>query len=258
MSARNVGLLFAAIITISPGLALAYGGEGYYQGYYSEPYYQGYYSQPYYQGYYTQGYYSEGYYTQGYYQGTYQGSYNITINASTSFANASQGLHVGTSVGASVKHFVIDNPLDPSGQLLFHTNVESPDVKNIYNGTIKLDGSGDAVVLLPDYFDALNKDARYQLKPIGQSMPNLYVKKQEADNQFTIGGGVPGGSVSWQVTGIRHDPYIVANPIVPIVEKSQNALVPPGQYLYPPAYDGFWRGVYLRVRTFFFGLFEKI
>jgi hypothetical protein len=84
------------------------------------------------------------------------------------------------------------------------------------------------------------------------------VKTQEHDNEFGIGGGVPGGEVSWQITGIRHDPYILANPIIPIVEKGQNALANQGQYLYPPAYDGFWKGIYLRVKTFFFELFEKI
>ncbi len=177
----------------------------------------------------TSGYYAgeAGYYSA---QGTYyaQGSYNITINASTSFANAAKGLHVGTSVAAAVKHFVIDDPLDPANELLFHTNVESPDVKNIYNGIITLDQQGDAVVQLPDYFDALNTSVRYQLKPIGASMPNLYVSVLETNNQFSIAGGVAGGQVSWQVTGIRHDPYILANPIDPLVAKGPNALADQG------------------------------
>lgn len=257
MSIRRITSFFAAVWLFSPTLALAYFGQG---SYYSAQgaYYAGqgaYYSQG---TYYSQGYYQGTYYSQGYYQGYYQGAYNLTINASTSFANSSQGLHVGTSVGAGVKHFVIDDPLDPLNKLLLHTNVESPDVKNIYDGIIKLDGNGEAVVLLPEYFDALNYDVRYQLKPVGQPMPNLYVKKLEANNQFTIGGGAPGGSVSWQVTGIRHDPYILANPINPLVAKGPNQLVSQGQYLYPPAYDGFWRGIYVRIESFFFNLFERI
>ncbi len=38
---------------------------------------------------------------------------------------------------------------------------------NIYNGNIVLDSKGEAVVQLPAYFQALNKDFRYQLTCIG-------------------------------------------------------------------------------------------
>jgi len=34
-------------------------------------------------------------------------------------------------------------------------------------------------------------------------------------NQRKIAGGVPGGEVSWQITGVRRDPYAQANPLVP-------------------------------------------
>lgn len=131
--------------------------------------------------------------------------------------------------------FVIDHPLDPKNKLLYHSFVESPDVKNIYDGIVTLDVFGEAIVSLPDYFDALNEDARYQLQPIGESMPDLHVKTEERGNRFVIDGGTPGGRVSWQITGIRHDPYIVANPILVEVKKGPEALVDKGECLFEEA-----------------------
>ena len=130
--------------------------------------------------------------------------------------------------------FVIDHPLDPKNKLLFHSFVESPEVKNIYDGVAILDATGEALITLPSYFDALNTDVRYQFFPMGRAMPNLHIKTEEKNNQFIIAGGVPGGRVSWQVTGNRHDPYIRANPIIPEVEKGPSTLVHKGECLYEP------------------------
>ena len=57
---------------------------------------------------------------------------------------------------------MIDHPLDPANKYLYHSFVESPDMKNIYDGVITTDANGDATVVMPDYFEALNKDFRYQ------------------------------------------------------------------------------------------------
>ena len=130
--------------------------------------------------------------------------------------------------------FVIDHPLDPKNKVLFHSFVESPDVKNIYDGIATLDDKGEAVISLPDYFDALNKDVRYQVKPLGAPMPNLYIKKEEHNNQFTVGGGSAGGKVSWQITGIRKDPYILAHPIIPEVLKGPGQIVNQGECIFEP------------------------
>ncbi|MFA7309442.1 MAG: hypothetical protein WC050_00920 [Candidatus Paceibacterota bacterium] len=162
------------------------------------------------------------------------GTYRTTFTKPVSEAI---NLTVTSAISKAAGTFVIDHPLDPKNKLLYHSFVESPDAKNMYDGIATLDGNGEAVVGLPTYFDALNKDVRYQLKPIGASMPNLYVKEEEHDNRFSIGGGVPGGKVSWQITGIRHDPYIVANPIVPEVEKGPGQPVQKGEYLYPEGYQ---------------------
>jgi trimeric autotransporter adhesin len=77
---------------------------------------------------------------------------------------------------------------------------------NLYNGVAVLDDRGEAEVKLPEYFEALNQDFRYQLTPIGGYAP-VYVAREIKGNSFRIAGGVAGLKVSWQVTGIRHDAY---------------------------------------------------
>ena len=39
---------------------------------------------------------------------------------------------------------------------------------DIYNGNVTTDGNGTAVVTMPDWFEALNTDFRYQLTVIEQ------------------------------------------------------------------------------------------
>jgi len=109
--------------------------------------------------------------------------------------------------------FRIDHPLDPGGKYLYHSFVESPDMMNVYNGNVTLDAEGQAVIELPDWFEALNRDFRYQLTPIGAPGPNLYVSREVSGNRFEIAGGRPGARVSWQVTGIRHDAFADAHRI---------------------------------------------
>jgi len=129
--------------------------------------------------------------------------------------------------------FVIDHPLDPANKLLYHSFVESPDVKNIYDGITTLDENGEAVVALPDYFEVLNKDYRFLLTALGVSAPNLFVQSDGVkDNHFTIVGGEPNMRVSWQVTGTRQDPYILEHPIIPEVDKGPDALKNIGEYLF--------------------------
>ena len=114
--------------------------------------------------------------------------------------------------------FEIDHPLDPKNKCLSHSFVESPDMLNVYNGNVTTDASGQAVVTLPEYFEALNQDFRYQLTVIGQ-LAQAIVADEIRDNRFTIKTDKPRVKVSWQVTGVRKDPWAVANRIQAETEK---------------------------------------
>lgn len=155
----------------------------------------------------------------------------LTINGNV---KASMNFNVRGSISKGSGTFVIDHPVQPATKLLYHSFVESPDVKNIYDGIATLDAKGEVLIQLPRYFDALNKDVRYQFFPIDEAMPGLYIKGEEGNNQFVISGGTPNGRVSWQITGIRNDPYILANPIIPEVDKGAGQPVQKGECLYKP------------------------
>ena len=72
---------------------------------------------------------------------------------------------------------------------------------------------GVAVVKLPTYFSALNRDFRYQLTVIGK-MAQAIVDQKIANNQFRIRTDQGNVEVSWQVTGIRKDDYAKEHPMV--------------------------------------------
>jgi hypothetical protein len=134
-------------------------------------------------------------------------------NSSVGFAGYFVGpVHVAGTLSKAAGSFKIDHPLDPANQYLYHSFVESPDMLNIYNGNVTLDDQGEAWVALPAWFEALNRDFRYQLTPIGGWAP-LYVAHEIQDNRFQIAGGRPGLKVSWMVTGIRQDAYANAHRI---------------------------------------------
>jgi hypothetical protein len=123
--------------------------------------------------------------------------------------------------------FQIDHPLEPESKYLVHSFVESPDMKNIYDGVAAADPSGEAIVELPTYFDALNKDFRYQLTPIGAPAPTLHVKEELVGNRFSLGGANPGQRVCWQITGTRKDAWALANPLVVEPDKLKSKRVRP-------------------------------
>src|SRR5215212_249274 len=144
--------------------------------------------------------------------------------------------------------FKIDHPLDPANKYLYHSSVESPDMKNVYDGVVALDNKGEAEIDLQDWFSALNKDFRYQLTAIGVPGPNLYIAEEISDtttttnysssnnnnnSSFTIAGGTSAMKVSWQVTGIRQDPWANANPIEVEEDKPDKER---GYYLHPDLY----------------------
>jgi hypothetical protein len=125
--------------------------------------------------------------------------------------------------------FKIDHPLDPANKYLVHSFVESPDMMNVYNGIVTLDAGGSATVEMPNWFQALNTDFRYQLTTIGKFAP-VYVANKMAGNRFTIAGGSAGMEVSWQVTGIRQDAFAKAHPLQVEQDKPGKEK---GTYLHP-------------------------
>ena len=56
---------------------------------------------------------------------------------------------------------------------------------------------------LPDWFEALNRDFRYQLTAIGAPGPDLYVAEEVGEQSLQDRRRWPRQKVSWQVTGIR-------------------------------------------------------
>jgi hypothetical protein len=133
---------------------------------------------------------------------------------------------------ASVKSFVIDHPLDPANKYLSHSSVESPDLMNIYSGETITNTEGNATVVLPNYFEALNRDFRYQLTVIGK-LAQATVASEIQNNRFTIKTDQPEVKVSWQVTGIRQDASAKALP--PSVEEEKPE-AERGLFLHPEHY----------------------
>jgi hypothetical protein len=129
--------------------------------------------------------------------------------------------------------FTIDHPGDPANRYLRHSFVESAEMKNLYDGLTTCDDRGEATVSVPEWFETLNTEICYQITAIGTPAPNLFIAAELHDRQFTIAGGSPGLKVSWQLTGVRHDPWAVANPLRAEEEKTGSDR---GHYLHPQLY----------------------
>ncbi|MFA7123339.1 MAG: hypothetical protein WC212_04820, partial [Candidatus Delongbacteria bacterium] len=127
----------------------------------------------------------------------------------------------------------IDHPLDPENKYLTHSNIISDEMASVYNGNAALDANGKAVVMLPDWFEAMNTDFKYQLTPIGAPGPNLYISKKISRNSFEIAGGSSGMEVSWQITATRIDNYAKNNPLKVEADKEDDKK---GLYLHPGSF----------------------
>lgn len=141
-------------------------------------------------------------------------------------------VEVSGAITAGTKDFKIDHPLDPANKYLVHASVESSEMKNIYDGNVTTDSQGYATVQLPEWFEVLNTDFRYQLTVIGQFAQAIVAKKIEND-RFEIRTSAPKVEVSWQVTGVRQDAFAKAHPLV--VEQQKDAGLR-GYYIHPELY----------------------
>jgi len=131
----------------------------------------------------------------------------------------------GTFAASGTKAFRIDHPADPTHKYLLHYCTEAPRPQNTYSGRALLDERGEALVTLPDYFAAVNKDPQYTLTAVGAPMPMLHIA-QEIDTAalsdgaktepgtdiptctFRIAGGAPGAGVSWRIEAVRNDRWV--------------------------------------------------
>ena len=138
-------------------------------------------------------------------------------------------VYVNGNLAKSGGSFKIDHPLDPDNKYLSHSFVESPDMMNIYNGNVVTDLSGTAIVTMPDWFEALNRDFRYQLTVVGQ-FAQAIVGAKMANGHFTVRTDKPNVEVSWMVTGIRQDAWANAHRIPVEEEKLEKEK---GHYLHP-------------------------
>jgi len=161
----------------------------------------------------------------------YLGS-GVVMNFASGNVNVINDLSVTGALSKGSGTFKIDHPLDPENKYLYHSFVESPDMLNIYNGNITTDDKGLATIELPEYFSALNKDFKYQLSAVN-SFSEVMVLEEVKDNNFIIQSELPNVKISWQVTGVRQDPYANMNRVIPEVEKESYAK---GKYLYPEVY----------------------
>ncbi len=159
--------------------------------------------------------------------GSSDSGYGVYCNGK---AGVSGNLHVVGTLSKGGGSFKIDHPLDPANKFLYHSFVESPDMKNVYDGVVTLDSKGEAAVTLPDWFEALNRDTRVQLTAVGQAAPDLHVRTKVQNGAFSIAGGKAGQEVYWQLTGIRKDAWADAHRI-PVEEEKPAA--ERGLYLHP-------------------------
>jgi hypothetical protein len=152
----------------------------------------------------------------------------------TSWAGYFNGdVNVTGNISKAGGSFKIDDPLDPANKYLYHSFVESPDMKDMYDGTVTTDAAGNATIQLPKWFQALNRSFRYQLTTIGQFAQAIVATEVE-HNQFTIKTDKPNVKVSWQVTGTRHDAWANAHRIPVEVEKPKEER---GYYIHPELFD---------------------
>ncbi len=170
--------------------------------------------------------------------GVNYGVYGRASGGATNYAGYFNGdVTVTGNLSKGGGSFQIDHPLDPQNKYLFHSFVESPDMMNIYNGNVKTDARGFATITLPDWFEALNRDFRYQLTVVDERDDNGFAQAKVVrgvkDNSVVIRTSVPLTTVSWQVTGIRQDPYANANRIQVEVAKPVSER---GKYLHPDVY----------------------
>jgi hypothetical protein len=169
------------------------------------------------------------------YSGT---GFAISGQTSSGYAGYFNGdVHVTGTLTKGGGMFVIDHPLDPENKLLRHNFVESPENLLIYRGRVMLDSNGEAVVQMPDYFEALAKEdeATVSLTSVGRPFLTGYEWRSDL-RSFTV-YGEPHREVAWMALADRDDPVIheIGGPVEEW-KGPDNKLCDRGELLYPIAY----------------------
>jgi len=170
--------------------------------------------------------------------GASSSGYGVFGQSSSHYAGYFSGpVHITGNLSKGTGSFVIDHPLDPENKLLRHNFVESPENLLIYRGKAELNNQGEAIVKMPDYFEALTKEdqASIHLTPVGR--PFLTGAEWNSDFSAIIIYGDKNREVFWEVLANRDDPVIheLGRPVEE--EKGgKNTLCEKGKLLYPKAY----------------------
>lgn len=141
----------------------------------------------------------------------------------------------GNTGANGTKSFVIDHPLDPANKTLRHFSSEGEQPLNVYSGNVRTDAKGFATVSLPDYFESINRDIRYQLTVVDDSDDFVLVKvsRPVQDNKFTVRSSKPGVLVSWRVEGVRNDAWVRRVGAASVIDKPEHQR---GRYYDPASY----------------------
>lgn len=139
----------------------------------------------------------------------------------------------GRFAATGTKSFQIDHPLRPETHYLNHFCTEAPEPLNAYSGNVVTDARGYATVQLPDYFEAINRDFRYQLTVIGTFAQAIIAEKIK-HNRFVIRTDQAHVEVSWRVEAIRNDLWVQRHSYQTEQEKKDELK---GKYLHPELYD---------------------
>jgi hypothetical protein len=141
----------------------------------------------------------------------------------------------GTLAASGTKSFQVDHPLSPETHYLNHFCTEAPEPLNAYSGNVVTDARGYATVALPDYFESINRDFRYQLTVVDNSDDFVLAKvaREVRDNRFTIRTSAPRVKVSWRVEAVRNDRYVQEYGFETQQEKEGELK---GKYLHPELY----------------------
>ncbi len=119
--------------------------------------------------------------------------------------------------------FKIDHPNDPYNKYMYHSFVESPEMRNVYYGRADTTDS-TSVIGLPYWWMALNGDNTdeftYNLTPIG-SYSRLFVNKEIKNNEFEVVSLDGDCKFSWTISGIRHDKFAEEHRVQVEVDKSE-------------------------------------